>query len=238
MHRGHERWTMSSGGWIGARPSRGVIGVLVGLGVFYVAYALFGVPEFFHRHLALTPRRALGPEPWQLLTAGLVHFRLGALISTALAIWFFGTPLEEQRGGRVLAAILVGATVAGSLVSAALGRWLAPDAVLAGAAPASMACIASFGTVYGRMPLSLFGMAQMRASTCALLFLGISAVMYLLDRDLLGGAGAAAGALVGVLGVRGRGAGSLRVSLDRLRMWRLKRRYRVISGGRDKRYLN
>jgi membrane associated rhomboid family serine protease len=228
----------SSSAWVGLRPSPGVVGVLVALVAAFAAFHLAGSPRFVLEHLALIPRRALGPEPWQLFTSAFVHLGFGALISSGIAVWLFGTPVE-QRGGRAhLFKILIGATLAGSLASAALGRVIAPNAVITGAIGAAMGCIAAFGALYGKTPIMLFGVQQMRADTTAYIFLGISAVMYLMDRDWLGLTAAAAGAAWGTWGGELR-IGRIRIAWDKFRLWRLRRRYRVISGGRDtKRYLN
>lgn len=222
---------------MGLRPSPGVIGVLVVLAAACAAFVLAGHPRFVVEHFALRPRLALGREPWQLLTSALVHVNLSALLSSAIGIWLFGTPVEQRGGRGYLFRLLVGASVCGALASAALGRLIAPDALVAGAGPAAMACIAGFGTIYGRTPLMLFGMQPIKASTCALIFLGISGVMYVVDADWLGLVGGAAGAAFGAYGAGS--FGRLIAAFDRVRLWRVRRRYRVLSGGRDtKRYLN
>jgi hypothetical protein len=88
----------------------------------------------------------------------------------------------------------------------------------------------------------------MRASSLAWVFLGITVLMVLFSGlpwratvvEL--GAVTAAAAAGWFLAARGGGFGNMRGSLDRMRLWRLKRRYRVLSGGRsghdDNRYLN
>jgi cyanate permease len=87
----------------------------------------------------------------------------------------------------------------------------------------------------------------MSARTMAWIFVGITAATYLFalsddwQQALLGLAAMSGAALAGWL-VSRRGGMDLGGSLDRMRMWRLKRRYRVLTGGRDgrddKRYLN
>jgi membrane associated rhomboid family serine protease len=221
-----------------ARPSSAIFVVLAAMGTLYLAFVLLHEPRFMVAHLALTPRRALGPEPWQLLTSGLVHLRLGALLSTAIAFYFFGAPVEAQLGRARLVRLLVISTIVGSLAEAALGRLLAPNAVVAGAGPASLALLAAFGAVYRDTPISLFGVQTMKASTCAIVFIGISALFYLMNVDLIGLAGGAAGVAVGTL-AGGRALDGIRAAprrwRERLRRWRIRRRYRVIPGGRDRR---
>src|SRR3954453_9806042 len=151
----------NSSAWVGLRPSPGVVGVLVALVAAFAAFRLAGSPRVILEHLALIPRRALGPEPWQLFTSAFVHLGFGPLISSAVAIWFFGTPVEQRGGRGHLFKILIGATLLGSLASAALGRLIAPNAVITGAIGASMACIAAYAATYGKTPILLFGVQQM-----------------------------------------------------------------------------
>src|SRR5690349_14914376 len=84
--------------WIGARPTAGATALLVlETAIFVVGSMLHaGQQEWIARHLALTPVRALGPEPWQLVTVGLVHLHGLTLISSLIGIWVFATAVEQQ----------------------------------------------------------------------------------------------------------------------------------------------
>jgi len=222
---------------VGLRPSPGVVGVLVALVAAFFVLHFAGHQKFVIEHLALTPRLALGREPWQLVTSAFVHLTFGSLLSTGIAVWLFGTPVEQRAGRAALFKVLIGATLAGSLAAAAVGRVIAPNAVIAGAIGASAACIAAFAALFGDTPILLFGVQQMRASTTGYIFLGITGAMFLLDGQWLGFSAAAGGAAWGTWGDHLR-LTRLRIAWDKLRLWRLKRRYRVISGGRDKRWMN
>jgi rhomboid family protein len=184
--------------------------------------------------LALSPAR-VATRPWTLVTYALLHTGIGALLSTALGLWFFGTPVIEQVGTRRTLAVLAAATVLGGLTQAALGLVIAPRAFLVGGAPMSLAMIAAFGVAWGATPITLFGVQQMRASTCAILFLGLSGLLYLLAFDVIGFAGGAVGAAVGAAALMHTRLASWRDLRARWRRWRIRRRYRVIPGGRDSR---
>jgi membrane associated rhomboid family serine protease len=224
--------------WIGARPTRGAIALLVVEVGLFLGYALLDAPEWVRAHLAMTPRLALGREPWQLLTSGVVHLGITTLFFDALTIWIFGTAVEQQVGrARMLTAFVAG-QLAGALAQAAVGRAVAPTMLIAGCGPGTMALVAAFGVVYSRVPLSLFGVADMRGRTMALLVLGFTFAQLLMRLDLVTMAGMAAGALAG-WAVLSNAASSLTTLWDRLRLRRLRRRYKVISGGRDqRRFLN
>jgi membrane associated rhomboid family serine protease len=222
---------------VGLRPSPGVVGVLVALVAAFFVLHFAGHQKFVVEHLALTPRRALGPEPWQLVTSAFVHLTFGSLISSGIAIWFFGTPVEQRAGRAALFKLLIGATLAGSLLAAIVGRVIAPDTVTFGAIGASTACIAAFSALYGKTEFLFFGVQPMRASTTGYIFLGITGAMFLFQHEWLGFSAAAGGAAWGTWGDELR-LTRVRIAWDKLRLWRLKRRYRVISGGRDKRWLN
>lgn len=219
----------------GLRPSPGVIGILAALIVVYVLDAALRHPSFVLAHLALHPHLGLGREPWQLFTSAFIHVQFGALLSSVIAIWLFGTPVEEQLGRARLFAVLFGATVTGSIASALCAFWLAPHTVLTGAGPAQMASIAAFGVAFGKQRLNLFGLVEMRGSTCAWLFLGLSVIFYLIGADVIGLAGGVVGAGVGALIAEGTRLGGVRRWPERFRRWRVRRRYRVIQGGRDSR---
>jgi hypothetical protein len=109
----------------------------------------------------------------------------------------------------------------------------------------------AFGAGWSHQRVMAYGAAEMRASSLAWVFLGINVlfilvqgrqmgmVMMLLMLAAVGGAAAAGWFLMKLPGGR---SGGLRTSLDRVRLWRLRRRYTVLQGGRgerdDKRYLN
>ncbi len=209
-------------------------GVLVALVACFVLFTLSPLAAFARAHLVLVPARALR-QPWTLVTNAFLHASLGGLASSGLGLWFFGAPLAESVGRRRVAIVLVAATVLGSLASALLGWRLHPNVGVIGAAPATMAAIAGFGVVYGGTPIRLFGLQELRASTVAGVFLILSGVLYLMGGDLVGLAGAGAGAAVGVASMLAPklDIGFLRQPLKRYRRWRIRRRYRVIPGGRD-----
>jgi membrane associated rhomboid family serine protease len=229
---------MRTPSWARWRPSPGVVGVLVAMIVAFIGIWVAGRDQWVLMHFALIPRRALGPEPWQLLTVALVHFKFAALASSGVGIWFFGTPVEQRGGRGYVFKVLIGATLAGSLAAALLGRFLWPYAAVVGASAAAIGCIAAFGRIYGEQQVLLFGVQAVRAKIIAYIFLVMYAVSYFLDHDWLGLAGGVAAAAWGTWGA-GFSLPSVGLWWNKLKLWRMRRRYRVISGGRDtKRWMN
>ncbi len=206
-----------------------------------LAFAIFSLPgprAFARAHLVLVPSH-LWRQPWTLVTSAFLHPTFGALISSGLGLWFFGTPVEQQLGRSRTLAMLGLATLAGALASALLGLVLAPQSVILGAQPATMAAVVGFGFAYRSMPIMLFGLQPMRASTVAGLFAVIAMVVYLISGDVVGLGGALAGGGIGALLTSGVRFGSWSNTIARFRRWRIRRRYRVIPGGRDgRRYLH
>ena len=233
MQRRDSRELSSS---VGLRPSQGVLSVLLVMtGVFLVN--AIAHPAFVRDHLALIPRRALGAEPWQLLSSAFVHLDFGGLFGSALALLFFGTPIERQLGRTRFFQLFVSSTILGALATAGLGRIWAPDALFAGAGPAAMGMIAAFGALWGATPIALFGIQHMKASTCAWIFLGISTAMYLMNYQLYALFGALVGAGMGWLATGNLTAltDGLRARREAYKKQRIRRRYKVLSGGRDSR---
>jgi membrane associated rhomboid family serine protease len=234
---------------MGLKPDRGVITAMVLLTVIWLVFAVGGmdVRAFYIQHLILHPRTGLGWEPWQLLTGGFINVQLRDVFFVAVSLIFFGNPIEQQLGARTFWKVFIGGAIGGAIFAAALGRLIAPDAPVVGSQPAVTALLMAFGALWGGQQVRAYGVMQMSAKTMAWIFVGITAATYLFAlgddwrQALLGLAAMTGAALAGWLLTR-RGGIDLGGSLDRMKMWRLKRRYRVLNGGRDtppnKRWLN
>jgi membrane associated rhomboid family serine protease len=225
---------------LGARPSAGTVSLLaVEIGAFLL-FAIAGAPAWVTQHLALTPRLALGREPWQLITSAFVHVSPIALVFDAITLWIFGTAVEQQLGRARMFTVFFLSQIAGSLAMAALALLHSSTAaaLITGSGPGVLGLVAAFGAAYARHQLSLFGMAAMSGRTLALVVVGFSLAQDLFRGDFVSLAGTAVGAGTGLALATGVGL-RIRHYRDRVRLWRLRRRYKVIPGGRDqRRYLN
>jgi membrane associated rhomboid family serine protease len=238
----------------GLVPDRGVISILVVLGVIWLLFRLLGgALGPLLAHLVLFPARGIGPEPWQLLTNFFINLEGGQILMTAVTLLFFGNAVERTLGARGVWKTFIAGGIGGSIAAGLIGRLILPQAPILGSTGAATAMLTAFAACAGNYRVSLFGAGEMRPATMAWIWLGISvlfAVVQFIDGApwqqlvislfLFAGA-AAAGWFVGG-GRRRRGGIDLGGSLDKLRLWRLRRRYRVLSGGRDSRdtekYLN
>jgi membrane associated rhomboid family serine protease len=235
----------------GLVPDRGVISILVVLGVIWLAVRLSGdMLTPIVTHLVLQPARAIGPEPWQLVTNFFINPRLSDILMAAVTLLFFGNAVERMMGPRGVWKIFMLGGVAGSLAAALVGRLIATHAILLGALGATTAMLTAFAATAQNMRVSLFGAGDIRPGTMAWIWLGISALFALFQIEDVGWqrvvlslftlAGAAAAGWFGARGGRRRGGGiDIGGSLDKIKLWRLRRRYKVITGGRDtNKYLN
>jgi hypothetical protein len=122
-----------------------------------------------------------------------------------------------------------------------VGLWLNPGQTLAGAEPALFALMAASGIYYGRQQVMAFGMVPARADIIAWIFCGIWILGALLQRDYVRVVSNLCAGLSAFPLLRTR---LPRVRLSgrwaRLRLWWLRRRYKVIDGGKskEKRWMN
>ena len=188
--------------------------------------------------LALVPAAAIGPRPWQLVTSAFIHTDLRALIFDLIGVWFIGSLIEQQLGRRRMLIALGASQLAGTLVAALLGRLIAPYEVMTGCALGITGLVATLGVLYWSVPMSMFGAPPIKGRWISLILIGIGVVQLLVRFDWVQLAGTFAAVLAGAAAAQSKGIGQLQKrlknDLHRLRIWRLRRRYKVIPGGRDR----
>jgi membrane associated rhomboid family serine protease len=233
-------------------PQRGVITLLA---VYLASWALINlggepVQAFVSRHLLLTPRHAIGLEPWQLVTNAFVIDDLESVFFLSITLIFFGNAVERLLGAGRLWKIYIAGIFGGSLLWALFARALWPDLTIAVTSAAGTAVLVAYAAQLSRQQVSLFGGAPVSGGMIAWIWIGIAVIGALFRvakghwlSALVDIVGMLGGGIAGWLMVRGGslGLGGIKDTLDRVKMWRLRRRYKVISGGRssdDKSYLN
>ena len=225
------------------RPSQGAsIVMAVEAGVYFLLMVVLRGPAWISE-LALSPAAAIGPKPWQLFTSGFVHTDVRSLIFDLIGIWFIGSMIEQRLGLRRMLIALGASQLAGALLAALLGRALGSQGVMTGCAFGITGLVAGIGALYWSVPMSMFGTRPIKGRYIAMILIAISVVQIVMRYDWVQLAGTLAAVAAGALAVKSDALTDLRKTLDgklhRLRIWRLRRRYKVIDGGNHRRpYVN
>ncbi len=179
---------------------------------------------------------SLGPSTaWQVLTyvfaAPTTPNYVFSMLISCLFLWWMLAPFEQRFGpNRTLQLCLV-ATLGAAIPALVVGLLFSGERPLYGAEALLLGTIAAFSWSYrGQGRMSFFGVIDMKPEHIIWLVLGISFLIFLTSRDVIG--------LVADLGAVGAGIGFiewLRRPPGRRRVRRGKRSggFRVISGDRD-----
>jgi len=210
--------------------------------------AFFALSGAAASRLALTPSLALGPQPFQLLTSAFVHADALSLLFDLLGLWLLGSVVERAAGtGRLIVVLVVGQLV-GALGASLAGLSIAPEVVLAGAGFGIAALLGAMLARLRRAPVRVLGSRPVTAHLVGLLLLALVVGHLVFRRGWVELAGTLVAVAAGAL-CAGRPPAPARRStetprqsavrrgdpppISRLRLLLVRRRYRVISGGRD-----
>jgi hypothetical protein len=183
------------------------------------------------RWLVLDPASLARGEVWKLVTTAFVNPDMLGLIFDVLLMWLFVPVLERWWGSKRFISFFFATTIVGNLVAALAGLVLGKDlVVIAGLNAFAYASIAAFGVLFANHPVALFGAIQMKGKTLALGMLAVAVVLTLVDKAWVWGAGALSAMALAYLMTTGRFTPNL--WWLKLRRYWLKRRYRVIDGGK------
>ena len=162
-------------------PFRGVTRQLI-LAVVAV-YFLLLVTELFSRDLALTLSTLALLQPiaaykliWQLVTYPFVNSGLFTVLFAALSVWFFGSTLEDELGGRWLTEFFLAATIGGGLIASILSFFtravpgLSPYEVGGGLWPFSIALLVGFAALHPEQQLNFNFILHLKAKYLAILY--------------------------------------------------------------------
>lgn len=218
----------------GPRLSRGVAW-LIGLSVGVFLLYLFSSEDTRGRlleWLALTPDSLGRGHVWKLVTAPLLHVSGMAFFFDMLMLWLFVPVLEDFWGTKRFLTFAVVTSVVGNLAAGLVGIALGSPQVIVGLSAFVYASIAAYGTVFAEHPVQLFGIIPLKGKVLAIGTLAFVTLFVLLERAWVEGAGFyAAMALAWAMT---SGFWTPNVWWLKFRHWRLRRRYKVIDGGADK----
>jgi membrane associated rhomboid family serine protease len=189
-------------------------------------------------HLAVGPRLFAG-EYWQLFTGIFLHLDPSSLLWNAVGIWWACADVERAAGTRRMVGLFLVGGVLTNLTFALVARHtFGEGAIFGGASFAVLAMIAAWGRIYDRTPISPFGAFSIQARYLAMALVGWNVISALAGPVVSWPSLAATtvAVVVGYFGATPRGFDRL---WDAFKVRRLRRRYRVIDGGRPpKKYVN
>jgi membrane associated rhomboid family serine protease len=236
--RGPPGWTRP----ITERLTPVIKGLILTMVVLYAAYVFVREARpLVETHLAIGTRLFRG-EVWQPLTSMFVHVDPLLFAMDLLGIWFTGAQLERVQGTRrfltmfFLAGVLSNLTLAG-IDRLRMGGLELDVAFTTGSAYAVLAMFVAFGRIYDRTQTQILGGLFVQSRHMAMFFVGWFALAALF-RQNWGELGATfVATAVGFLGAAPGGWDAIR---QRLKVRRMRRRYRVLEGGNrpSKKYLN
>jgi membrane associated rhomboid family serine protease len=227
--------------------TRWVKRLAIGHTVLYVTWLILGrwagFPEIA-REMVLVPADVHAGNAWQLASYIASFDHPLSFLFDILALWMFGSSLEQRWGGRrflaFYAVCAVGSAGLLTLLALAVDRLatlpiLGPGAVILG-------IVVAWGILWADRPAQYFGILPLLGKHLLLLVLG-AVLLYALATNPLSfvihGFGAVLAALFTVGWWRpGRFFGSLRGSWLRWRARRARRHLRPVDDDQDRRYLH
>lgn len=184
--------------------------ILTVLGIFFAHLVLGifspGVAGMLVYLLSLGNHTAISHMPWQLFTYPFVGSGLIGTLLAALSLWFFGTALEDERGGRWLVEYLLAASVGGGIfacvVSLLLGAYvpgLGGELQAASLWPALLALLLAYARFHADEQLTFNFVLRVRAKYLAAIYLLVYLALALVGGDRFGALLALCNGLAGYL---------------------------------------
>ena len=191
-------------------PFRGVTRkiILTGVVVYFATAALGLVSEQFQglviNFFRLHASEALHPQIWQLVTYPFVQDAFVSVALSLISLWFFATPLEEERGSRWLVEFFLVATCCrrdygGGDQPGGGGRveGLGQDVAAAGMWPFVLAVMVVYGKLHANESVKVNFLFWIKAKYLAVIYVLIYVAMELTSREKFGALVALCNALVG-----------------------------------------
>ena len=154
--------------------------------------ATLAAPTLIYDLFALQPSRIL-VRPWGLGTYMFVHGGFWHLAMNMLVLFFFGTPLEGQWGGKEFLRFYVVAGLGGAVFS-----FFFPNSVVMGASGAVYGVMLAFAMNWPNAPIYVFGIFPVKAKWLVG-FLFVTTLLSALDPAQAGGGTAHFAHLGGIL---------------------------------------
>ncbi len=211
-----------------------LVGIVASLFVIY----LFGgasVKAAVDHWLVLTPYSAFHDgHLWKLATSAVIYPArdfFGFLID-GLMLFTFVPVLERWWGTRRFIIFVIATSLIGNLAAAMIGYAISPYVYIYGLTPFIYASIVAFGVLFSDQMVSFFGVVPIKGRSLAIGAAALMALMVLLDRQWVRGAGAFAA--MGLAYVMTTGSFTPNLWWLRFKRWRVRRKLGVLEGGRKK----
>lgn len=177
-------------------PFRGVTRTLL-LAAILVFFSLL-VIGVFSRDLAaifiglfsLVPANALHTLFWQVITYPFVSSGIFSFLFAALSVWFFGSALEDELGGRWMTEFFVACTLGGGLLAAIITftpahniEGFEPGHLSNGLWPFSLALLLVFARLHPDQELNFNFILRVKAKYIAMIYLLVYLAFLLSSRQ-------------------------------------------------------
>jgi membrane associated rhomboid family serine protease len=168
--------------------------ILSAIVVYFATAALRLVSEQFQGLLLnffrLHAGEALHPQVWQLITYPFVQDAFVSVALSLLSLWFFATPIEDDRGSRWLIEYFLVASVGGGIVATILSlaagdrvEGLGKDVAAAGLWPFVLAVMVAYGKLHANEQVRVNFLFWIKAKYLAVIYVLIYLAIELTSKE-------------------------------------------------------
>jgi membrane associated rhomboid family serine protease len=181
--------------------------VYINLGVFFLLLVLGStapdIARSFETIFGLLPQAVLHGFIWQLVTYSFIHAGIFHILFNMLALWMFGSTLEQDWGLRRFMEFyffcVVGAALITILMSYTHLLGMSPAMVTVGASGGIYGLIVAFGILYAEARIYIYGIFPIKAKWFAIIWVALAAFGALQDRGSIANIAHLGGALFGYI---------------------------------------
>ena len=184
-------------------------------------------------YLVLTPYSAFHEgRLWTLLTSSFVYppDHVVSFLIDGLMLFMFVPVLERWWGTRRFLTFVIATSVVGNLAAALVGLAVAPATPIFGLGPFIFASIVAFGVLFSDQMVQLAFFMPIKGRSLAIGAAALMALLVLLDRAWVRGAGTFAA--MGLAYLMCTGSFTPNLWWLKLRKWRLRKKLGVLEGGK------
>jgi len=167
---------------------------------------------------------------WTLVTGAILEPSFPSLIFQALFLWMFAPTLERWWGTRRFLVFALVTSLAGTISGTLMGLATGKLGVVVGYDPFVYGSIVAFGILYGKQPVSFFGVLPMTGRQLMFGIIGFVTLFVVLGAEWE--LAAAYAAAMGLAALLASGRWNPRLWWYKLKHRRVRRQLEVLDGGR------